>query len=95
MPGRVEQRIRRVRDHHELHAGGDRAAERRESDVGSTLHGVVVGGLRRGAEPGEVLRRRRDAAGLQAARRTRRRGCPTTLGIARRTSGRRESRRER
>ena len=29
-PARVELRIRRVRDHHELHAGGDRAPERAE-----------------------------------------------------------------
>ena len=57
--GGIEVRIRGVRHHHELHAGGDRVAEGLQAHA-AHAHRVVVGVRRRGAEAGEVLRRRGD-----------------------------------
>ena len=64
--GVVERGIRGVRDHHELRARGDRAAERVEVG-GRQRDGVVVGVQPRRAETGEVLRGRGDPAGLEGA----------------------------
>jgi hypothetical protein len=65
-PGGVELRIRRVGHHHELHAGRDRTAERRQPHP-PEAHRVVVGVLGCGAEPGEVLGRCGDVPGLEPA----------------------------
>ncbi len=75
MRAAVECRIARVPDHHERHAGVDCGRERRQVDRLELLaragdrHARAVGVRGGGAEPGKVLRRRRNAAGAPARHR--------------------------
>src|SRR5437763_9386793 len=67
----AETRIRSVREHDELRPCRDRGLERRqprgeERRSATDGDGAVVSARDRAAEPGEMLRRRRDATALES-----------------------------
>ena len=89
----VELGIDRGGDHHELHAGPDRAPERQQALVelpggGSDHDPPLVGVPAREAEAGEVLRGRRDPVRLQAADEGAGPSVHSTCGSARRRASR-------